>query len=238
MSLIEKEYFTLPEVMERWGLPLRDIVYSAENGQLRVSVRVFGLAIERGYFEEDPDGTWFRVPCEQTRFDGILDLLARDAFVLFRDGEVGVGSFQAESGQYIDTMDLEPFLVREADLVISRAERDRFEQSLRLSSPSSTTAGLLRHTDDYREVRLGEQVFHLGPIQAGVVKHLHAAAIDGRPWCAGKAVLAAAGSQSMRLADVFKSQSRWRRLIQSNGRGQYRLMTAAQEAPAHPPPKS
>ena len=46
MSLIDKAYFTLEELEERWQLPQRDLVYLAENGLLRLSVRLFGVEIE------------------------------------------------------------------------------------------------------------------------------------------------------------------------------------------------
>jgi hypothetical protein len=48
MSLIDKAYFTLEELEERWQLPHRDLVYLAENGLLRMSVRLFGVEIECG----------------------------------------------------------------------------------------------------------------------------------------------------------------------------------------------
>ena len=36
MTAIEKEYFALEELEERWQLPRRDLAYLAENGLLRV----------------------------------------------------------------------------------------------------------------------------------------------------------------------------------------------------------
>ena len=45
---IEKDYYALEEMEERWGLPRRDLVYLAENGLLKVSVRLYGVRIERG----------------------------------------------------------------------------------------------------------------------------------------------------------------------------------------------
>jgi len=52
---------------------------------------------------------------------------------------------------------------------------------------------------------------------------LHEAARRGEPWQSGKAILSAAGSKSLKMSDVFKSQKQWRSLIESNGRGNYRL---------------
>jgi len=47
MAGIEKEYFTLDEVESCWDMPRRDLVYLAENGLLKVSVRLYGIRIER-----------------------------------------------------------------------------------------------------------------------------------------------------------------------------------------------
>jgi hypothetical protein len=66
-------------------------------------------------------------------------------------------------------------------------------------------------------------LFIQGPVLARVVKRLHDAAISAIPWCEGKLILGEAGSSSTRMADVFKSQPHWRRLIESDGRGRYRL---------------
>jgi len=40
MVSIEKDYFALDELEERWEVPQRDLVYLAENGLLKVSVRL------------------------------------------------------------------------------------------------------------------------------------------------------------------------------------------------------
>ena len=53
---IEKLYFTLPEILKRWSITEDDLIYLAENDRLRLSVRVFGVPIEFGDFEETPEG--------------------------------------------------------------------------------------------------------------------------------------------------------------------------------------
>ncbi|WP_412509039.1 hypothetical protein [Roseovarius sp. SYSU LYC5161] len=83
---IEKSYFTLLEILERWQITEADLIYLAENDQLRLSVRVFGVPMEFGDIEETPEGEAFRVPWEQSRFSGLLDLHACDVFQLFRCG--------------------------------------------------------------------------------------------------------------------------------------------------------
>ena len=52
MSMIEKEYFTLAEVVEALGMPWTDVIYLAENGHLRLSVLVFRLPVQCGFCEQ------------------------------------------------------------------------------------------------------------------------------------------------------------------------------------------
>lgn len=223
MSLIEKAYFTLDEIEERWRMPRRDLAYLAENGLLRLSVRLFGIWLESGTYEQGQDDAWFTIPTAQDWVEGLRDLCKQDAFVLFRDGQVTIRQFAMPEREYCHLMCGVPdVVVRLADVVVRREERDRVEAEHALSrTPASRDR--LRHSADYTEVELGGVAYHLGPVQARVVQHLHQATRDGAPWCFGKTLLARAGSSSARLADVFKSQRRWRQLIDSDGRGNYRL---------------
>lgn len=222
MGLIEKAYFTLEEVEERWQMPRRDTAYLAENGMLRLSVRLFGARLECGQLERAENGQVFAVPFEQGWFDGLQDLSRADAHRLFRDGQVEIVYFDAPDGEYRCLIDGKALPVRTNDVVVRREERDRIEHDLRPGSGSGTNAQF-HHTSDYAEIHFGGIAYRLGPLQAGVVRHLHGAALAGKPWCSGKLVLRAVGSASIRLADVFKSQRHWRQLIDSDGRGNYRL---------------
>ena len=232
MARIEKAYFTLDEVEERWRLPHRDIVYLAENGLLRLSVRLFGACLESGTLEPAPDGGCCPALHDRSWFTGLQDLSERDAFRVLRDGTAEVCSFHAEAGWYVRlAVPGAVITVRETDLVVRRHERDRVEREHGLVSREGARGPGFRQVDDYREVHAGGLVFRLGPVQAAVVKLLHAAAERGSPWCVGKLVLADAGSASSRMADVFKSQPHWRRLIESDRRGRYRLILPARQLP-------
>ena len=107
-------------------------------------------------------------------------------------------------------------------MLVRREERDRVEsQHLIVRKGSSPPS--LRQSNDYRQVHSAGLLFNLGPVQARVVKLLHEAATSSNPWREGKLILGEAGSACTRMADVFKSQPHWRRLIDSDGRGRYRL---------------
>lgn len=222
---IDKSYFTLPEILERWQITETDLIYLAENEKLRLSVRVFGVPMEFGDIEEDARGEPFRVSWEQSYFSGLLDLHARDVFQLFRCGQIHLESFRAPNEGYAETWgDAQPILVMIGDLLLRREERDRFEIETRFASGGQPMEEpTFIHSADYLEVRCKGCRFKLGPIQAEVVRALHTAAQGGSPWQNGKAILSRAGSKSLRMADVFKSQKDWRNLIRSDLRGGYRL---------------
>ncbi len=224
MSLVDKSYFVLEELEERWQLPHRDLAYLAENGLLRLSVRLFGVQLEIGTYEEGTDGKRFTVAQERIRFTGFQDLQERDVFRIFRQGEAEVTYFHAPEDAYCRLIEpTRSVWVGRQDLLVRREERDRVEAQHRLVHKSSIAPAFLHQSNDFREVRIGGLAFNLGPVQARVVQRLHEAASTPAPWCEGKLILGEAGSASTRMADVFKSQPHWRRLIDSDGRGRYQL---------------
>jgi hypothetical protein len=236
MSLIDKAYFTLEEIEERWQLPHRDVVYLAENGLLKLSVRLFNVRLEWGEFEDFSNGHWNRIPTDQRWFSGLQDLREHDAFRLFRDGQAQIDQFaMPEEHHYCHLREpTDSLTIRVCDVVVQRQERDRVEKEHGLAGATRpAVTSIFRQANDYGEVHVAGRVFNLGPVQSRVVKQLHRAAITGDPWCSGKALLAAAGSSSTRLADLFKSQRDWRQLIESDRRGNYRLRPLFSD----PPPK-
>ncbi|MDT8854854.1 hypothetical protein RNZ50_07445 [Paracoccaceae bacterium Fryx2] len=222
---IAKAYFTLAEVLDRWSLPEADVAYLAENDQLRLSIRILNLPIEFGDFEETDDGRCYSIPCERSSFNGLLDLHVQDVFQLFRTGEVSVTRFRTTKADYACFFgSRETLKTRKPDLVLSREERDRFEAKSGFREAAGVKQAKAFHASaDYHNVRCNGHEFQLGPIQAQVVRILHAAAQRGEPWQSGKAVLGEAGSRSLKMSDIFKSKKDWPLLIESNGRGAYRL---------------
>lgn len=227
--LSDKAYFGLDEIQTRFGLSRCDLAYLLENGLLKASVRVWDVLIEEGAYERGTDGRMLRLPFDQRCASGLLELRARDAYRLFRDQVAVIDTFDTKNGEYLVLLRPEEGIeVRLDDLVIRREERDRFVREQR-PAPPRLNGQALTVVGDYKEVIIGGRSFRLGPCQAEVVRLLHQAARTEEPWRHGKAVLAAAGSSSTRMADLFKSQRHWRELIASDGRGHYRLAI-----PLHP----
>lgn len=223
MARIEKDYFAFEEIEDRWGMPRRDLVYLAENALLKASVRLYGVHIEEGCYEETA-GQWFTIPEQRLWFEGLQDLRPQEVHRLFHEEQITVDRFDASEHRYCHVLSPEGGVVVNRDeLVVRREERDRVEAKHGLGGVPRTTEIVFDQKNDFAEVTLGGRTYMLGPIQAKVVRILYEAAESGSPWRHGKRVLAEAGSSSTRIADLFKTQPEWRRLIQSDRRGKYRL---------------
>lgn len=226
MATIEKDYFTLDELEERWGVPYRDLVYLAENGLLKVSVRLFGVRLAQGSQEDADEGKGCSVLQERSLFHGLQDIRPQDAYRLFHEGALRIERFDAPADRYCIVQQPENgVLIKTEELVVRREERDRAESRHGLGGTQRAAEIVFEHRHDFSEVVLGDRTYILGSIQARVVRILYEAATNGKPWQHGKAVLAEAGSSCTRLSDLFKAQKDWRKLIQSDKRGRYRLNT-------------
>jgi hypothetical protein len=222
---IEKAYYPISEILERWHMPERDLTYLAENDELRLSVRVFDQPLLFNNPRKSAAEKVSRGKSARKFYSGLLDLWAGDAFELHRCGELHLGEFRTPEAStasiyYMDS----PIFVMIGDLLVRREERDRFESVKRFSGKGlcPDRKGFSASTN-YQNICCSGRHFHLGPIQAEVVRALHEAALAGDPWKVGKVILAAAGSRSLRMSDVFKSQKFWRELILSDSRGKYRI---------------
>lgn len=221
---IEKSYFVLSEILTRWSISEEDLIYLAENDELSLSIRVFGLPLEFGDYEEGEGGRLFRIPTDRQFFSGVVDLHARDVFHLFRSGEAHLSEFRALDADYAAIWGLaEPHYVVIGDLLMRRDERDRYEVKKGFSVGGHMEEQAFIASRDYSEVRCNGHRFQLGPIQAAVVRALHRGAQAGKPWQNGKNILSEARSKSLRMSDVFKSKGNWRDLILSDRRGNYRI---------------
>jgi len=224
---IEKKYFTIEEILERWQMPEHDLGYLAENDELRLSIRIYDVPMEFGEFRRLKSGGRRWSPKERTIYSGLVDLHPSDAYMIFRCSERNVFDFRQPDGSCMRVHYMaSPVLVMLGDLLIRREERDRIEKvrGFKAAELCSGDTGFSA-SPDYHHVCCNGQHYYLGDVQARVVKELHSAAARGKPWQNGKHLLTVARSRSMRMADVFKSQSNWRDLIESDGRGLYRLRT-------------
>ena len=222
MTRIRKSYFTLEELASGWGLPEADLRYVAENGLLKLSVRVVGVFMELGIWEETGRrGVRMSIPREHRYYDGLVDLYKRDVFTLFRDGIVEARHFLQGDGYASLLRDEDVVSVRPRDLLVRDDERQRFEAEVLPTLRVETT-----DFGDFSDFWHDGRRYRFTPTQAKVLRFLHEAALRGSPWQSGKAVLAAVGSQSLKLGDLFKRRPEWRDLVEADGCGLYRLALA------------
>jgi hypothetical protein len=233
MSLIEKEYFTLAEVVEALGMPWTDVIYLAENGHLRLSVLVFQLPVDCGScIDPAPTHPDHEPPSLPSQITGLVDLGDRDAHMILKNGAAAVAEFNARPMEYcVIAEEVSPQTFRKEDLLLRRCERARLETMV--TAKAATQRGTqFAHSPGYREVTINGRRIALGPRQADVIKQLHEAALNGSPWRNGKELLRNAGSESTRMHDLFKSKGAdWSLLIDSDRRGLYRLAFADRLGP-------
>lgn len=79
------------------------------------------------------------------------------------------------------------------------------------------------HDEDYVHVRLHGREFTLSKLQAKIVGALHDAARSDHPWVHLEVLRERVGFETAKLQGLFRRQKAWKQLIQSDGRGGYRL---------------
>jgi hypothetical protein len=223
MPLPEKEYFALEEIEERWNIRRVDTVYYAENAQLKIAARVVGVVIETGIIETEPDGRWYRLPEEHRRYSGLLTLRACDLALVFRRGSASISFFDPGENRYGDIAQPEDGIeVRVCDLVVTRAERDRFEQTHALGervksngSPAIPAMLPIDCGDDGGWITVHGRVYEFsGLLQKTAIRRLYEAWESGAPRLNMQALLEDIESGSRHISQVFGAGNRsWREIV-------------------------
>ncbi len=227
MLMSIKRYFRLAELAERWGVQMSDLACYILQGELEASVLTIALSAEIGRFEETPNGI-LAVPEETITLVGPQPVIGSDLRAILHGGIRRLTRFKPRSADtYLTIEDSDALRISLSDVLVTRAERDRFETANGLvfdEPPTQTRAveGFVQRSN-YAEVFFNGERFLFGTFQARVVRQLHEAAGTADPWRTGKLLLVNAGSGSDRMVDLFKSKPTWRSLIASDGRGSYRL---------------
>ncbi len=235
MPFPARDYYSLKLLQSRWNALWEDVTYAVEMGHLRACVHLPTRWMEYGHYEDE------KFIVDKTAIcDGMAAIQPKDTRRIFARGENTMCVFQSiRRDAYLLRLASEPtqkplkFAVDE--LVVMANDCLVFEQKHQIEiCHHNGQAGMLRAADapapqasssafshDYHNVRIGDQQYQLGAMQAVVVRSLHDAMIAGRPWLFGKTLLKQAGSTSTRLRDIFRTQPAWKMLIKSDGRGYY-----------------
>ena len=94
------------------------------------------------------------------------------------------------------------------------------------ASISQDKSTQFQYYNNFSKILFAGKWYHLGIIQARVIKLLYLASLTDSPWVFGKELLYKAGSESIRMRDLFKSQHDWKKIIESDHKGNYRLKCA------------
>jgi len=221
MSRIRKNYFTLDELTGIWNLSEPDLQYSVENGLLTLSVRVVGLCMEFGGYEETPDGEAFYVPYERRHMDGLVNLCRKDTYTLFREGSVSPRVFCLPDENFAKLIRSEDNIrLKRSDLLVRQEERSQFERNaLDLKSDD------YNKSIDFRSFLFEGELLEFTEMQSRALRFLFDCARSGTPEQHFQEILDAASSASSKLGHLFSSRPGWTRILKkvSGRRGWYYL---------------
>lgn len=224
MNLLTKEYFSLQEICDIWAVSREDLLYYGENGTLEISVRP--AAIVAG-IERSSNNMEFKnnESKEKSIVFSPQPLLPIDVYRIMRAGTDAVPVYHTKyrfHEQVSAIIENKGILLSYADLVVTRTEKRCFEINNGMCQEGGVI-NIFRHSGDFREVYYDDRRYLFGVIQARVIELLYTASRTEMPWVHGKVLLNRAGSESLRIAALFRGNQGWRELVFSDGRGYYRL---------------
>lgn len=229
MGFPEKAYDRLHSVWKRWGITQEDAYYAVENGLLRVCVWLPLRYMERGGIE----GKKFVYQRHEHK-EGFVGVRPEDFHRICNTGCAKLRIFRSVTIEgHILRMAYEPpqpaISVRLNDLVVLREDRVQFENVYGVTEiptlelvKNDAGNGAFIPSPDYHHVMFNGIEYHFGDVQARILEQLHDAAESRSEWVHVKTLLHGANSGAVRLSDVFK-RKKWQQIIESNGRGYYRL---------------
>ena len=214
----EQEFFTLAQISSQWGVEVDNIQQVIMSGKLKAH-----LWIERTLVHKvEPDS--YIEPAMVSgamHIDNHIGLFAHDCRKLFVKGKAIVRKFPADNLNCYRLTEYMPAIELEHDnIIILRDEKHRFEAEHRIGKDSSP---VFTYFNNFQDVSYSDYHFHFGKIQASIVQQLYDALQTDNPWLYGKTLLKNADSKTNVMHNIFKHKKHWQKLIESNGKGFYRL---------------
>ncbi len=227
----DRSYMTLTQLAAFWNIPLEDIRYLGEEGELTICIRRFPIKVAiESILEKIP---YIDSPRKaQTKkiyktIDAPQPLHPTDVYLLFanRNSKIPITRFKTAPIMKIikicSPIDIE---VGFDDMIVTASERKRFEFAhCNKILPQSLKEPLKLLSADFSYIKLYDKEYRFGEKQALVVKYLYDRYFSGDPWVHGKILLRHAGSESFKLANLFSKNKNWREVVLSNTRGFYRI---------------
>jgi hypothetical protein len=205
MPLPPRRYFFLPDVARRWGTTALDLATYAHEGLLELCVMTAATQVRFGWIDGEPEDCG-HVPGGTRVLSGPQPLRSADLWPIIANRVGTIDHFKApETNGYVALLeDAEPIRVTLHQLLVTREERDRFEQEYGLApvdDPPPKANGAFAHAANYSDVTLLGRRHVLGPLQASIVRELHAASLRGEDWMSHQELLRACGAKSTRIVD-------------------------------------
>jgi hypothetical protein len=172
--------------------------------------------------KHDHTGENNRVLCH---FEGYIPLSHEHCIRLFKTGSVTLRGFVTSCGgsRYVLPHSAEDIRASIDDLLVLEEDLRSFEAAQSTIIESLSQGGIEVLDDSFRILKIDGKIHRFGEMQAAILGKLQQAAIEGEPWKNGKRLLAEVGSESFTLGNVFKHKPVWKQLVNSDGRGSYRL---------------
>lgn len=224
---INKEYLTVKEVAEHWGVRLEDIRYLGEEGKLTICIR--RIPIEVAIEDMLGKKPFVEKPIKQKEIFKMLEapqpLHPTDIYLLFSNPDKKIRITRFKTAPIMKIINVLSADIRAGfdDMIITSAEVKRFEFMKRTYVPTNIKNPLILLSDDFTNFELYGEEFKFGEKQAKALKYLYDRYYAGSPWIHGKILLRVAGSESLRVSNLFNRHPTWRRAVISNGRGFYRI---------------
>ncbi len=227
VPLPEMDYYSLKQVSKRWSICKQQVQHYIETDKLPCCIWIKPMWMNLGRMQLQANGREVFQPQHRIWVKTTIRLFPFDCMEIFRKGKALASFFRStkDSSQVLRLDKIETAItIKKADLFILRKDVEWFEQTYQIDNPATQSAStLFSHSDDYQTVKFRGESMRFGFIQASIIKQLHEISLTNQPWCHGKILLKNSGSQSEQVKDIFSSKANWREVIESDGRGYYRL---------------
>ena len=206
-------FLDIEDLAQRWKCRVSTIEALAETDKLRFCVRPAALEIALAGTPPETYNAIFRKLAN-------LYLDHRYVYLMFKNKEHKVEI--THIGFYdVQRLLKDPLRVDFFDLVIPISQIEEFEFMHRNTAQNVNEFKLL--SDDFTCFVWQGHEYRFGEMQAKVIKRLWQAREDGKPWVYGKYILRDIGSTTDRIRNIFSHNKQWRRIIQSDKTGKYKL---------------
>ena len=132
MTYLQKPFYHIDEVLERWSISERDMMAFVLAGSLTVSATVAGLRVTYGLCRPSAAGVTDRIATSHSYIIGLVPLQRSDAWRILKQGEFAITTLLAPPEEFAmidNAAGNNQHVVQKADLVIAHDELVRFEKA-------------------------------------------------------------------------------------------------------------